>query len=179
MINRCERDNLANQLRRLLEGEISNDAFIASPPSSDDDPALLSIWSFITDYCEDVLPYRFRGMRAPSSEMTATVDRCVLFLQSDLEYEWPVFPSDGFPYYLLAVTCLVLSVIMGFGSKQWCIAMSMLALSTVLFVFFWLYRRTVQRKREQSFWSHGDRQVWPFLRQADYERRLTPGALRR
>lgn len=89
MIDRDGRNKLAGLVRRLASGLITNDKFENSIPSSND-KAISEVYCkgawFLYD---DLREYKLKGKYALSEEDKSVVVRWVLFLKTDLEYEWP------------------------------------------------------------------------------------------
>jgi hypothetical protein len=89
MIDRPARNQLAEALRALASGLITNDEFEERIPFSND-PAigciyLNGVWGLYSDLWE----YRLKGKDRLSPNARAAVARCVLFLKTDQEFEWP------------------------------------------------------------------------------------------
>jgi len=88
MIDRPARDQLAERLRRLAIGRMTNRAFEASSERTTD-PVILEIelrlaWPY---YC-DIREHRLTGEWRLSDGLRRDFARAVLFLKTDLEYEW-------------------------------------------------------------------------------------------
>ena len=140
MIDRRARDRLAEAMRALAAGLISNDAFENDRlPSSSDDAAIREIysngaWGLYSDHHE----YRLRGRYKLNDKAKEDVARWVLFLKTDLPYEWPVTTRRLLPLLANVFT-------LGLANKY----------------YFW-----------PRFRAHGEIEVWPFVRRADYEAAL-------
>lgn len=87
----------ADALRKYFRQEIKNDDFAAMFPKAREDRALAAIgdvmWGF---YSDNLSHYMFNETRA-KLEVRGLYERCILFLESDQEYEWPklkVTPLD-------------------------------------------------------------------------------------
>src|ERR1051326_6720269 len=89
MIDRAGRDALAVQLRRLASGRLTNAEFDSVRLDRADDEALVAIGDAGWSLYDDVFVYRLRGRRALKPESLDAVARCVLFLDTNLSYEWP------------------------------------------------------------------------------------------
>lgn len=97
-IDRQIRDRYAELLRHFAAGRLTNDQYedasdwcLESP-----DPALRALWRAMWSTCDDLHEHRLTGEYELSRDGRATVARMVLFLRSDLPYEWPTaFRSLG------------------------------------------------------------------------------------
>jgi hypothetical protein len=143
MIDRSARNRLAEGIRHLVAGTISNVEFEERSLSSSTDPAVHAVfiggpWFLY----HDLVRYRLRGVHRLSPADRREAARWALFLKSDLPYEWPV-ERHG----------LV-------GSLVWVV---------VNLFTFGFFARSAQRRFAQS----GDIAVWPFVRRSDYEASLT------
>jgi hypothetical protein len=90
MIDRNARGQMVLLLRRLATGRMTNHEFDAALPTSRTDPAVDEIyyrgaWGFYSDLSEHRLIGRHRLSRTERREIA----RFILFLKSDLDYEWP------------------------------------------------------------------------------------------
>jgi hypothetical protein len=90
MVDREARAETVLLLRRLVAGRITNYELEAALPASRVDPAIgevfyRGIWGLYSDLHEHRLTGRCRLPRSARRE----VARLILFLKSDLEYEWP------------------------------------------------------------------------------------------
>jgi hypothetical protein len=154
MINRTQRDCLADAIHALAAGLITNDEFeesllrggillLADPSCCLDSaigPISESAWCLYSDH----YTYRLVGQHRLSAERRRDVLRWVLFLRSDLEYEWP-------PFRLINPALVSLS-----GFLLW------------LLTFGVLTRRRFAR--QFADWQiRGKYGVWPFFRHSDFE----------
>ena len=117
MIDRPARDSVALLIRRLASGRISNqdyeDAWWATKTHDEAVRAVLDAgWALYDDY----RTYRLRGAAALPPATLAAISRCVLFLTSDLEYEWP--PLRPSPLFL-AGTLLTLGIMQRRRRARW------------------------------------------------------------
>lgn len=119
MIDRNARDQLAESVRALAAGLISNDEFEDKRlPYSNEDPAIFEIYSNGA-WClySDLQEYRLRGRHKLDKRTKAVVARWVLFLKTDLPYEWPVAtPGQGLLHLLANV--LTLGLANGYFSRK-------------------------------------------------------------
>ena len=89
MVDRTGRAVLAEQLRRLASGRLTNAEFDGVRLDRSEDEALVAIGDAGWSLYDDFFLYRLRGRRALKRESLDAVARCILFLDSDLPYEWP------------------------------------------------------------------------------------------
>jgi hypothetical protein len=90
MIDRHARDLAAEAVRDFMEGSISNKEYERRFPRSKGDPALWAIYSQVWFCYSDILEHTLTGKHALNDERRAVMERCLLFLKSDLEYQWPL-----------------------------------------------------------------------------------------
>ena len=95
MVDRANRDVGAKILRDLIDGRITNDEFMSKFPRGTD-PALRAILDFAWTQFSDLRAHALTGRDMPTPERRAVLERCYLFLSTDLEFEWPIpQPSVG------------------------------------------------------------------------------------
>ncbi len=104
MVDRGNRDVGATVLRDLVDGRITNDEFMGRFPRSTD-PALRAILDFAWGQFSDLRVHKLTGRDAPTAERRACLERCYLFLRSDLEFEWPL-PKPSIARGLLQIISL-------------------------------------------------------------------------
>jgi hypothetical protein len=89
VVDRHAREVAAKLLRQFTDGLISNREYERSFPKSKTDPALWAIyvntWFCYSDTSEHTLTNKY----AVNDEQRAILERCVLFLGTDLEFQWP------------------------------------------------------------------------------------------
>lgn len=122
-------------------------------------------------------PYRLRDRYAVDKPTRSVAARCVLFLRSGLDYEWP--PADFTPW--LPFLSLYLGIPVGvafsflwfqvadhgwdsFAGPCALLGTLLLAASIVGLVF-----RSPLTEEQRRFYQAGEFEVWPFLRQTDFE----------
>ena len=92
-LDRESRHRLAELLRHFVAGQITNDEFEVRSPRRSRDLAVRQILSegawFLYD---DLHEHRLTGRYKLSPEGRENVARWVLFLETDLPYEWPIVP---------------------------------------------------------------------------------------
>lgn len=102
MVERHSRDLAAQALMDFMLGLISNREYERRFPRSEHDAALWSIYSQVWFYYSDTLEHTLAGKHALTDEGRAFIERCLLFLKSDLEFKWP--PSKlhiWYPFFRL------------------------------------------------------------------------------
>lgn len=70
-------------------------------PSDKNDRALAAIWRRLWFLWDDFHSHTLTGKHSPTPEERAMMDRCIAFLHSDLEYEWPPYRGASFKLILL------------------------------------------------------------------------------
>jgi hypothetical protein len=143
VIDRAARNKLAEGMRHLGAGILSNTEFEKRVITKSVDPAIQAVfvggpWFLYHDLSTYKLrgPYRLRGLARKE------LARCVMFLKTDLEYEWPVQQRG---------------------------VLSSLLWSLVNLATFGMFANVQQRR----FMRAGDFSVWPFIRRSDYEAALS------
>jgi hypothetical protein len=89
MVSRDARDIAAETIRRFMDGSISNREYEQRYPKAKDDPALWAIYINIWFCYSDMKEHTLTGKHALSDKQRALLRRCVLFLKSDSEFQWP------------------------------------------------------------------------------------------
>ena len=92
MSDRQSRDRYAELLRHFAAGRLTNDEYedACSACLSSPDLALRELWWEMWHAYDDLHEHRLTGKYELLREGRTTVARMVLFLHSDLPYEWPV-----------------------------------------------------------------------------------------
>src|SRR5262249_7051323 len=126
MIDRERRNLLGDAIHELVGGFLSTDEFdhwlythdfwVFRHPSDYQDAAIGPIvenaWCLYGDECE----YRFVGRNRLNQQRRRQVMRWILFLRTDLEYEWPVFRFIN-PMFLSLSNFLFSVVTLGIGPR--------------------------------------------------------------
>ncbi|AHF17956.1 hypothetical protein [Niabella soli] len=171
MIDHERRKKLALHLRHLSAGLLSNDDFEEAvredvsqdwlpeqyyrskqAKSGNDDPIIGPMLELCWGLYDDTRNHRLVKSDALTADALKIIARCILFLHSGKEYEWPHLDSND-PVLRFSLKDFILSII------------------TIGHHF--------RDKREQHIISwyewqkSGDYDVWPFLRLIDYEQQLT------
>ncbi len=155
MVDRTLRDRLADAIQALIAGCITNYEFeegllkdgipLLADPSRWPDPVIGPIrevaWLFLYD---DTREYRLAGRDKLSLADRREVLRWVLFLRSELEYEWPRFRFTQLNH-LSPSGCLLSLLTLGISSRR-------------------------QHRQDFATWQQaGEYDVWPFFRRSDYD----------
>jgi hypothetical protein len=91
MVDREARDRAALLLRRFAAGRLTNDEFDEAYPGSAGDRALPEVGGAAWHLHSDGEVHRLTGEYALARLTRRDVARWVVFLHTDLEYEWPAF----------------------------------------------------------------------------------------
>jgi hypothetical protein len=90
MVNREKRDLARSLLKKFLAGEITNDNFVNNYPCQEkEDRAVGVLYERLWGYWDDRHTHKLNGKHELNPEARALFERCIAFLGSDLEYEWP------------------------------------------------------------------------------------------
>lgn len=89
MVDRRARDIAASALKEFLEGAITNEEYEEKYPRSKSDPALREIHLQIWFFYSDIKEHKLIGRNLLNDEQFRFFERCILFLKSDFEFEWP------------------------------------------------------------------------------------------
>jgi hypothetical protein len=89
MVDRRARDIAANVVRDFMGGAISNREYERRFPIAKGDPAIWAIHTSLWFGYSDVSEHTMTGKHALNEEARVLVERCLLFLKSDLEFQWP------------------------------------------------------------------------------------------
>lgn len=112
MVDRESRDKAVNALREfMVEFSITNWEYEDRYPESKTDPALDSIFQNIWLLYDDMHEHKMLGDYHLSPEHQEVIGRCLLFLQSDLEYLWPPVKWD-----LLGTFLNIIKYVISFGT---------------------------------------------------------------
>lgn len=181
MIDRKQRAALREALTELVEGRMTNDKFddlYADQWAESEDQAVAMIGNFGHCLYTDLMTYRLEGRHAIDSETRTIATRCLRFLSADLEYAWPKPPGTALQsaagglaiYGLLPLGVVLLFCALIFGTADLLLAGPvLLGLSWLL----WWASRTQNTPEWREYWSHGDRDAWPFLHRADCDQAPT------
>ena len=144
MVDRVARDKFAELLRHFGAGNLTNDEYEDAAEkilesANRKDGSLWAIYSSAWFLYDDLRTHRLREKWALTDEGRRAVARWILFLHSDLEYEWPI---------------------RSFISLSGCL----LRICTLGLAGFVLGPLNERRMRRLGSWE-----LWPFFREADYQ----------
>ena len=168
MVDNNRRKKLALHLRHLSTGQISNNQFekritkdvtygwlpeqyYRAKESKTDDPIFRPILEFSWCLYNDTYNHKLTGKHKLSNEQTKEIARFILFLNSDLEYDWTYVDITN-PVIRFSFTDILKSII-SFGQHY----------------------RDLNLKREEEFElmkKAGDFELWPFKTRIQYEEQL-------
>jgi hypothetical protein len=146
MINRQPRDKLSAQLKRYLCGRITNRELDDTGDDLPDDGAFaISEMVYLTysDYPE----FHAIGDKRVQGETRKMYERCILFLDSELEYEWPEWHPKPRPWFMW------LRNLLSSGQAE-------------------MKTREAEATEDEAWRAVGDVEVWPFIRRQDYDNAL-------
>ncbi|MEO8484384.1 MAG: hypothetical protein ABI634_19410 [Acidobacteriota bacterium] len=141
-IDRGGRDRLAAGIRHLASGAVTNLEFEDRAEFDSPDPAIQAVfWGGPWQLYSDFRSYRLRGPDRLPNSVRREAARWILFLKTDLPYEWP--PARR-----------------GLRGLAYSIAWLAGSLATAGLIRVWAKR---------SYAQLGDISVWPFIHRSDYD----------
>jgi hypothetical protein len=142
MVDRDGRNRLAECIRHLAAGVLTNRQFEATAEFDSADPAIRAVfWGGPWFLYDDFSNYRLRGGYRLTPAVRREAARWVLFLKTDLPYEWPIVRRS-----ILGDAIWLLTNVATVGH--------------------------VARVAQCRFQKYGDISVWPFIHRSDYEAAL-------
>ncbi|MCA9212229.1 MAG: hypothetical protein KDB27_04120 [Planctomycetales bacterium] len=182
MIDRSQRIELSQDLRRLVTGRMTNDEFddvCYDHYESSPDAAVRAIANFGYGlYSDRIFPYPLRGPDKVSRNDRRMAARCILFLRSDHEYEWPLAPVNLRLNVLIELFCslglyggvamLIVCSVLGDGGHAFAAQLgipSAIALAISTWLLFGSKRTETPELNDSK--EMGDWEVWPFFRDTD------------
>jgi hypothetical protein len=196
MVDRELRTQLSQDLRWLVTGRITNfdfDDAYSDRYIDSQDRAVVEIAECGHGLYSDTSTYRLKGRYSIDRPTRRSVARCILFLRSNHEYDWPAWPhSTGFLYWLAIIggngitagsaigICLLLVIANG-GVRDIAFAwpfvlfwpLGVIGLASCLFSVWYLWceghRHVLKSSPKWRAWlRHGDYEVWPFRWREDF-----------
>jgi hypothetical protein len=139
MVNREKRDLARALIQKFLSCDITNDEFDNSYPTGDkNDPAIGVIHDRLWGFWDDRHAHKLVGKYGLDPEARALFERCIAFLGSDLEYEWP--PLEWRSVSQAFLRMIGLRRVADARGNEW-----------------------TEKARKNGKWE-----VWPFMREEDY-----------
>ena len=168
VIDRPSRDFAASLIRRFRDGALTNDQFQDEWPSNREDRALGALATMLWHFYDDRKEHTLTGRHALTLDGREFFDRCVLFAESDLPYEWPeedFIGINGLGWRLMVILSLGSLLWLRIGSFGWPLVVVSIGL------IFLLDRRIRQSNAriEAKLKATGDMDLWPFIRRSDYD----------
>ena len=145
-VDRKARRLYAQLIRRFLANEITNREYEDGVPDThEDDQGIWQIYDELWAFYDDIGTHKLEGKHALDQEGRELFERCILFLESDLEYEWPKRNPLG---------CI--------SNLLWVIP------DTLTWGRLGNWRENRLKKKMERM--EGDHEVWPFFRKEDFEK---------
>lgn len=163
MVDREARRKYAELVRQFISGRMTNDEYeqkFFDLRINKKDPAPLEIFSEVRDICQDAFPDKLTQQWRLGTHERRRVSQFVLFLQSDIDYQWSKKLWDGSVFLITAFCVLLL-----FALLPETPLLIRFSYSAPLIVAWQCYEQW-QRKRKRLV-NKGDKEAWPFFRQAD------------
>ena len=168
MVDTERRKKLAFHLRHLSVGLITNDDFESNlmddvtngwlpeqyyraKEAKVDDPIIQPTLELCWGLYDDTRQHKLKGSDKLPDQSLKVIARCILFLQTDREYEWPYFDTNS-PLFKFSLGEIILSI---------------LTLGQ--------YYRVKRKEKEEAFLEFqklGNFDIWPFLKMDSYEAQL-------
>jgi hypothetical protein len=182
MVDRNTRDQLTELVRHFGSGQITTDYFAMAGGKlveATQDYGVGAVYAWAEGLHSDALwPIRLRGAFRLTAEDRRRLTIAILFLYSDMEYEWPPSgPKGAWTDFLLAYACgafifaglmlFVLSLL-----SVWCMLGAIASLFAAIYVYKLSHRLVARNeatwKAEQAE-AGRDWDIWPFLKHDDFE----------
>jgi hypothetical protein len=116
-IDRASRNQAAELIRHFSAGLVTNDEFEDRYPAKSNDIAIREISHAVWHYYSDIRKYKLVGDDRLTPQSRDEFARMILFLKSDLPYEWP-HQGLQVSLFLLPVNLLTLGCI-GWLRRKW------------------------------------------------------------
>jgi hypothetical protein len=142
MVNREKRDLARRLIEKLLACEITNDEFSEHYPSPEkNDQAVGAIYDALWGFWDDRHTHKLEGKYSLDPKARALFARCIAFLDSELEYEFPAIQRTRLSLGILRM--LGLKKVADKKADEW----------------------------TQKMNRFGKLEVWPFIREEDLTRK--------
>ena len=192
-----KRRALAQQLRWLIGGRITNDQFDDflceenCLDSKDTTIAEIADWSW--GLYSDLVPYRLKGKHTVAEEDRTAAIRAIVLLRSGENYQWPQ-ASEPFSVDILsvlgsvarhaAIAMAIIAIPLWWGDANWVgeerIAPRLFGVVAALVGISYgahALSERIMRPIIERFEATGDREYWPFLSESDLVNAMKHGRL--
>jgi hypothetical protein len=116
-----------------------------------DDPVVIPMLELCWGLYDDTKEHKLIRADQLSKESLKLIARCILFLHSDKEYEWPYFDTNN-PLFKFSLKDFIITILtIGHHYRN---------------------RRFELEQSFKDFQKLGDYDYWPFLRKGDYTEQL-------
>lgn len=170
MVDRRGRNILLVWFKRLVDENIPYDGFLCPAPRGSPDKSLIELWEFGEAICSRIWPMRIKFAHL-TEEQRQIIWRVILFLKTDLEFEWPNFPAYDYTPVLFGII-LAMTGLLGCQSISNVVISISFMLCFIGFLFIaagGLKSQLNYKRQEKKFYQSGHSKVWPFFRTTDYE----------
>jgi hypothetical protein len=168
MVDKERRKKLAYHMRQLSVGTASNDGFESdvmddvthdwlpeqyyrSTYAKTDDRVIVPILEVCWGLYDDTRHHYLTGSDQLSPKSLKIIAHCILFLHTELEYEWPFFETKS-PIFSFSLTDFLVCILtLGQNFRK---------------------KRKAQLAAYEAFKKTGDSDYWPFYRKLDYDQQL-------
>jgi hypothetical protein len=192
MVDAAARARLRTALAQLIDGAMGTNDFtdLYCQMRKSADASVAEIGLFGWGLYSDDGNRRLKGENALDPDTRRIAERCLQFLETDMEFLWPrtvdhtlrsiltqlLAAVAGAPGILLGLMALIFAVLVaGNGRGMPAALMALVGMSFIAFGsgIIWAVlrfdRRREEREREE-YRRAGDWEVWPFLKSDDYHR---------
>lgn len=170
MIDRTARDQMAELLGHFTAGQITKYQFEIDAYNildNTNDAAIHKIFTAAWSLYRDLPTYKFDNKDKLPPEVRSRIARWILFLHSDLEYQWPKYgnwPLYIFCAFIVSVAALQNVDLSNFGKVYaFLLLISIFTLATILIL------KTIAGKNYSDSQQEGDLDIWPFICREDFE----------
>jgi hypothetical protein len=172
MVDLDSRSQLANMLLQLINGEIATDEYYSSSTKFrySLDLGVTEILRFSLTLFSDLYPQRSKlifSIRDP--DVINMVNRALLFLNTNKEYEWPKLPDFTYSKWLFLSGWMLLasSLVASWASQSVWLSVALWTGGLITSVATWVYQSIRYKQILIWYWSNGEKGAWPFIRHLD------------
>jgi hypothetical protein len=195
MVDVIRRKLLAEELRHFVAGQMTNDEFEDRAFEIIKGSRDIALWEIMKEagcLSDDTHNHRLRGRHAIGKDGRHQISRWIVFLYSNLEYEWPQSKICwgsmiiGFVFQLgvLLSACMFVIFCMLFmitlfdyfrvpNYLAWVVGiffiLSMIAAGLIVCQIFRAYGNHCFKRQKEKMKRHGNPDIWPFLRDGDFD----------